>query len=147
MADVFVGSRTHELRVFTGSPGDAREFAARLIEQLRDQGPTSRNPYVPMPSSPWTWTPENWRKAQDDTALNFRQGISSSLWSGPAGLEIRIEDARPGMSAEARLDQLRAYAHWCKAKSVEPDERDILALADGLECHDYVALMAVDGGE
>jgi len=91
---VIVASRTHELRVFAGSVEDAREFAASLVEQLRDQGPGSRNPDVainPDVAMLWQWTAENWRKAQDDTALNFRQGLSSCLWSGPAGLEIRIE--------------------------------------------------------
>jgi hypothetical protein len=88
--DVFVGSRTHELRVFTGSVDDAREFAAGLIEQLRDQGPVSRNPYVPMPTQ---WTPENWREAKNESAHRFRQGITSRAWYGPAGLEVRIEDA------------------------------------------------------
>jgi hypothetical protein len=88
VADVFVGSRTHELRVFTGSVDDAREFAAGLVEQLRDQGPGSRNPDVSMP---WQWTPENWRDAKNSSAANFRQGITSCGWYGPAGLEIRIE--------------------------------------------------------
>ena len=88
MADVFVASQTHELRVFTGSVDDAREFAAGLIEQLRDQGPVSRNPYVSMPS---LWTPENWRDSKNESARNFRQGITSCGWYGPAGLEIRIE--------------------------------------------------------
>ena len=87
--DVFVGSRTHELRVFTGSAEDAREFAAGLVEQLRDQGPVSRNPYVPMPTQ---WTPENWREAKNGSAHRFRQGITSRAWFGPAGLEVRIED-------------------------------------------------------
>jgi hypothetical protein len=54
-------------------------------------------------------------------------------------------------AAEAALDQLRAYARWCEDRSVEPDERDILNLADGKECHDYVALLrrqgAPKGGE
>lgn len=90
MVDVFVGSRTHELRVFTGSVEDAREFAANLIEQLRDQGPVSRNPYVPAPAN---WTPEGWRDAKNDSANRFRQGVTSCAWFGPAGLEIRIEDA------------------------------------------------------
>jgi hypothetical protein len=49
------------------------------------------------------------------------------------------------LAAEAALDQLRAYARWCKDRSVEPDERDILNLADGKECHDYVALMRRQG--
>ena len=31
MADVFIGSRTQELRVFTGSAEDAQEFAAALV--------------------------------------------------------------------------------------------------------------------
>ena len=87
---VFIGSRTHELRVFIGSVDDAREFAADLIEQLRDQGLESRDPYV---WSPTLWTPENWREAQDDSARRFRQGVTSCAWFGPAGLEIRIEDA------------------------------------------------------
>ena len=90
MADVIVGSRTHGLRVFTGSTEDAREFAAGLVEQLGDQGPGSPSPDV---GALWQWTPENWQKAQVDTARNFRQGLSSCLWSGPAGLEIRIETA------------------------------------------------------
>jgi hypothetical protein len=88
--DVFVASRTHELRVFTGSIDDAREFAAGLVEQLRDQGPVSRNPYVPTPAN---WTPEGWRQAKDDSASRFRQGVTSCAWFGPAGLEVRIEDA------------------------------------------------------
>jgi hypothetical protein len=92
VADVVVGSRTHELRVFTGSVEDAREFAADLIEQLRDQGPTSRNPYVPIPAF-GLWTPENWRDAKNESALRFRQGVTSCAWFGPAGLEIRIEYA------------------------------------------------------
>jgi hypothetical protein len=88
--DVIVASRTHELRVFTGSVEDAREFAAGLIEQLRDQGPASRNPYIQQHT---LWTPENWREAKDDSARRFRQGVTSTAWFGPAGLEIRIEDA------------------------------------------------------
>jgi hypothetical protein len=52
---------------------------------------------------------------------------------------------------QARLDQLRAYARWCTAHSVEPEERDILELTDGAHRDDYVALMAeadrTDGGE
>jgi hypothetical protein len=89
--DVIVASRTHELRVFTGPADDAREFAAGLVEQLRDQGPVSRNPYVPVPAM---WTPENWRDAKNGSALRFRQGITSCAWFGPAGLEVRIEEAR-----------------------------------------------------
>jgi hypothetical protein len=88
--DVIVASRTHELRVFTGSVEDAREFAAGLVEQLRDQGPESRSPYVPLRTQ---WTPEQWREAKDDSARRFRQGVTSHAWFGPAGLEIRIEDA------------------------------------------------------
>lgn len=92
MADVIVGSRTHELRVFTGSVEDAREYAAGLVEQLRDQGPESRNPYIDRPAQ-WVWTPQNWRKAKNESARNFRQGVTSCAWFGPAGLEVRIEDA------------------------------------------------------
>ncbi|GAA4626674.1 hypothetical protein GCM10023196_035870 [Actinoallomurus vinaceus] len=86
---VVVASRTHDLRVFTGSVEDAREFAASLVEQLRDQGPVSRNPYVPLTTQ---WTPENWRDAKNDSSSRFRQGITSCAWFGPAGLEVRIED-------------------------------------------------------
>lgn len=68
---------------------DAREFAADLIEQLRDQGPASRNPYVQQHT---LWTPENWREAKDDSARRFRQGVTSCAWFEPAGLEIRIKD-------------------------------------------------------
>lgn len=100
MADVIVGSRTHELRVFTGSAEDAREFAAGLVEQLRDQGPESRNPYIEQPAM-WLWTPENWRNSKNESALHFRQGVTSCAWFGPAGLEIRIEDA-PESPAAAR---------------------------------------------
>ena len=118
--DVFVASRTHELRVFTGSVNDARQFAAGLIEQLRDQGPVSRNPYVPMPTQR---TPENWREGLDGTACRFRQGVTSCSWNGPAGLEVRIEDAstetakpdwrkraraRVGDQVEARMAELAA---------------------------------------
>jgi hypothetical protein len=91
--NVFVASRTHELRVFTGSIDDAREFAAGLVEQLRDQGPVSRNPYVPTPAQ---WTPERWRETKNSSAANFRQGITSRAWYGPAGLEVRIEDTPTG---------------------------------------------------
>jgi hypothetical protein len=88
--DVFVASRTHELRVFTGSVEDAREFAAGLVEQIRDQGPVSRNLDAPLLTQ---WTPENWRDAKNDSASRFRQGITPCAWFGPAGLEVRIEDA------------------------------------------------------
>lgn len=61
----------------------------------------------------------------------------------------RVWDQYP--QAIDRLRQLRAYARWCTAHSVEPEERDILELADGTHRDDYVALMAeadrTDGGE
>lgn len=47
--------------------------------------------------------------------------------------------------ARTRLDQLRAYARWCTDRSVEPDESDILALANGTCRADYIALM--DGAD
>lgn len=48
------------------------------------------------------------------------------------------------VKAESALNQLRAYARWCKDRAVEPDERDIRELADGTHHEDYVALMAAD---
>jgi hypothetical protein len=116
VTDVIVGSRTHELRVFTGSIEDAREFAAGLVEQLREQAPTPPDPDVPP--SIWQWTPENWRKSKDESACNIRQGFTSCVWSGPAGLEIRIEPApeTPGDApAKPRHIGGRANAEDCPA--------------------------------
>ena len=87
---VRVGSRTHLITVFTGPEDEAREVAAGFLEQLRDAGPESRNPYIETHKM---WTPEFWRKAKDESAARFRSGATSSGWYGPAGIAIEIEDA------------------------------------------------------
>lgn len=43
---------------------------------------------------------------------------------------------------EDRTAQLRAYARWCQSRGVDPEVRDLVAIADAEAHDDYVALMA-----
>lgn len=41
-----------------------------------------------------------------------------------------------------RAEQLRAYARWCESREVDPEVRDLVAIADAEDHDDYVALVA-----
>jgi hypothetical protein len=84
--------------------------------------------------------------------LKIRDAIEAVIEDGSEddlGLAAMILDrvVEPLLAEHAsRLNQLRAYARWCNDRSVEPETRDILNLANGEECHDYVALLKRQGG-
>jgi hypothetical protein len=80
--------------------------------------------------------------AHEEDAHICRCGL---VWVAPKPDPLMASVLARAEKAETALDQLRAYARWCKDRSVEPDERDILNLADGKECHDYVALLRRQG--